>query len=339
MMKVTVVLLEGGLPSTAVAPVEILGSAGVLWNKLRGEAEERRFDVETASLDGGSPVTPVQISLPAGRSIEDVEETDLVILASSSTDFDLELQRHAPLLPWLREWRDRGAAIAAVCSSVMFLAEAGLLDGRPATTHWAVVDRCRRRYPGVHWKPERAVTESDRIFCSGGVYSSIDLSLYLVERYCGHRVAMQTAKALVLQTPRTWQVGFAAEPPRMNHDDPQVREAQEWMFDHFAEDVRVDDLAARVGSSPRNFARRFKAATGEPPIRYLQRLRVNAARHLLENDMKTVRKVSRAVGYRDVSYFRRLFKRHTGEAPQKYRERFGTSLPESLAVGERTPHA
>lgn len=339
MMKVTVVLLEGGLPSTAIAPVEILSSAGVLWNDLRGEAEDRRFRVQTASLDGGSTGTPVPLSLPASRSIDDIEETDLIIVASGSSDFDLELERHARLVPWIREWREQGAAIGAVCSSVVFLAEAGLLDGRPATTHWAVVDGCRRRYPRVHWQPERAVTESDRIFCSGGIYSSIDLSLYLVERYCGHRVAMQTAKALLLQTPRTWQVGFETEPPRMDHDDSQVRDAQEWMFDHFAEDVRVEELASRVGSSPRNFARRFKAATGETPIRYLQRLRINAARHLLENDLKTVRQVSRAVGYRDASFFRRLFKRHTGEAPQKYRERFGTSLPESLAVGERTPHA
>lgn len=337
MMKVTVVLLEGSLPSTAVAPVEILGSAGVLWNRLREEPEDRGFEVETASLGGGRTDTSVGLSLPAARTLDEVADTDLILLSSGTSDLDLELERHAPLLPWLRDWRERGAGIGAVCTSAALLAEAGLLDGRPATTHWAVVDRCRQRYPRVHWQPERAVTEADGIYCSGGVYNAIDLSLYLVEKYCGHRVAMQTAKALLLQTPRTWQVGYAAEPPQTTHDDALVRRAQEWLFEHFAEDVRVEELASRVASSPRNLSRRFKAATGESPIRYLQRLRINAARHLLENDLKTVREVSRAVGYRDLSFFRRLFKRHTGQAPQKYRERFGTTLPESLAVGERSP--
>lgn len=336
MMNVTVVLLDGGLPSTAIAPLEILGSAGVLWNELRGEAGDRRFDVQTASLDGESTATSVSVSLPAERALDEVEAADLIVISSGTSDLAVELERNARLLPWLRRWRERGSAIAGICTSVPLLAEVGFLDGRPATTHWAVVNQCRRRYPRVQWQPERSMTESDGIFCSGGAYSAIDLSLYLVEKYCGHRVAMQTAKALALQTPRTWQVGFAAEPPEITHDDEQIRQAQEWLFDNFGKEIRVEELASHVSMSSRNFSRRFKAATGETPIRYLQRLRINAARHLLENDLKTVRQVSRAVGYQDLSFFRRLFKRHTGEAPRTYRERFGTSLPESLAVGQRT---
>lgn len=335
--SVTVVLLPGGLPSTAVTPVEILGSAGVLWNELRGDEPAPRFEVTTASA-GGDPVdTPVALSLPVERSIEEVESTDLVVLASGSGDLDTDLESGAHVIPWLHSRREDGSAIAAVCSGVPLVAEAGLLDDRPATTHWAMAEECRRRYPTVRWYPERAVTEADGVFCSGGVYSAIDLSLYLVERYCGHAIAMQTARALLLQTPRTWQAGYTATPPKITHEDERIRAAQEWLFDHFGEDVRLEELASRVNMSSRNFSRRFKAATGESPIRYLQRLRINAARHLLENELKTVRRVSREVGYEDLSFFRRLFKRHTGKSPRQYRERFGSSLPRSVAVEGRTP--
>ena len=115
--------------------------------------------------------------------------------AGISTD---ELERNAALLPWLRDWHARGATIAGICSGVAFLAEAGLLDGRQATTHWAVAETMRQRYPNVRWRAEQFVTEDGPIFCSGGVYASIDLSLYLVEKFCGREVALQCAKSLLL---------------------------------------------------------------------------------------------------------------------------------------------
>ncbi|MGZ3438331.1 MAG: GlxA family transcriptional regulator, partial [Polyangia bacterium] len=220
--------------------------------------------------------------------------------------------------------RGRGkTAIAGVCTGVSLLAAAGLLDGKPATTHWGVVERCRQLYPRVHWECDRFVTEADNVFCGGGVYASIDLSLYLVERYCGHEIAVQTAKALLLETPRMWQTSYAAQPPRSAHDDEGIQRAQKWLFDHFQKEVALDELAARVGMSPRNFARRFKSATGENPLGYLQRLRIDAARHLLESGRRSVKEVGAAVGYEDPAFFRSLFQRHTGTSPRGYRARFG----------------
>lgn len=322
-IDVTVVLLERALPSTSVAPIEVFSQTGVLWQQLHGLPAQPRFRVRTVSLDGRPTQHSVPLTLRPQGGIASVRRTDLIVMSASQASLDASLSVNAAVIPWLRRWYARGASIAAICSGVSLLAESGLLDGRPATTHWALVDDYRRHYPRVRWQPERFVTESGRIFCGAGVYSSIDLSLYLVEKLCGHEVAVQTAKALLLQTPRVWQSGYATAPPRSEHDDDGVQRAQEWLVRNFKTDVRVDDLAARVGMSPRTFARRFLAATGETPLAYLHRLRIDAAKHLLETGGKAVAEISEAVGYQDLAFFRRLFKRRAGVPPREYRARFG----------------
>jgi transcriptional regulator GlxA family with amidase domain len=293
---------------------------------LRGERGEPLFRVRTASLDGTPTRHWVPVSLRPDCALGDVKQTDLIVVPTAEFDIEASLKANAVLLPWLRKRHAKGATVAGICTGVILLAQAGLLDGRPATTHWAIADECRRRFPRVKWQPERFVTEGNRVFCGGGVYASIDLSLFLVERYCGHEVAVQTAKALLLETPRLWQAPYAAEPRRSDHTDDSIKKAQGWMFQHFKEEVSMDGLAARVGMSPRNFARRFKTATGERPLEYLHRLRIEAARHLLESKPKSVADVSAAVGYEDQAFFRRLFKRYTGAAPRAYRARFGVGV-------------
>ena len=338
MIDVTVVLVEGGMPSTAVAPVEVFSTAGVLWNSMRGLPVEPHFRVRTVSQDGKKVSTAVNLNLEPGCRLDEVDSTDLIIVSAVGTDLESACLANRPLYPWLRKWHARGVRIAGVCAGVSLLAEAGLLDNRPATTHWGVVDACRRRYPGVLWQPERFLTESDNLLCSGGVYASVDLSLYLVEKLCGHRVDIETARALLLETPRVWQVGYAADPPATNHEDRLVRRAQQWLFEHYNGPVRISDLAESVAMSPRNFARRFKVATGETPTDYLHRLRINAARHLLENEQQTVQQVSRAVGYDDLAFFRRLFRRYVGSSPKHYREGFTVGASENVAITGRSPH-
>lgn len=338
MIDVVVVLVEGGMPSTAIAPVEIFSGAGALWNDLLDEPKDPAVRVRTATIDGKRTETGVPVTLQPDCSIEEIESADLIFVSAPAADLETALDRHAALLPWLQRWWESDTTIAGACAGACLLAEAGLVDGRPATTHWALVEKCQERYPEVDWKPERLITECDDILCSGGVYSAVDLSLYLVETYCGHQVAMQTAKALVLRTPRTWQAGYTTAVPKITHDDAQIRAVQEWLCDHYSDEIRVEDLASRAGMSPRTFSRRFKAATGETPLRYLQHIRINAAKHLLENDLKTIQEVSWAVGYENVGFFRRLFKRHTGTPPQQYRKRFGVSPPENMAISGKTPH-
>jgi transcriptional regulator GlxA family with amidase domain len=187
MLDVTVLLLNDNYPSTAIGPIEVFHSAGRLWNALKGEPAEPRFRVTVASLDGEAVTSPYAVRLMPQVSIRDIKHADIVIVPSSGLDLDNQFARHAALQGATMRLRVR--LIAGCCTGAAYLAEAGLLDGREATTHWATADDFRRRYPKVNWRPEKFITEDRRMLCSGGVYSSMDLSLYLVEKFCGHEVA------------------------------------------------------------------------------------------------------------------------------------------------------
>lgn len=321
-IDVTVIILDDGYASTAVAPIEVFYSAGLLWNWLHGQKVKPRFRVRTASIDGRDVTSVGSLGLKPECSIDDIEHTDIVILPASGWDVMDRIAKHTSLLPWLRKWHDRGAYIAGVCTGVAFLAEAGLLDGREATTHWGVAEILRERYPKVRWRTEQFVTEDGPVFCSGGVYASIDLSLYLVEKFCGHEIALQCAKALLLSMPRVRQSGYSVVPLSRPHGDSKIQEAERYLREHFDRDVSTENVANHVGMGPRNFIRRFKAATGRVPGVYLQMLRVSAAKELLEHGAASIQTVSSKIGYEDTGFFRNVFKRHTGMTPAEYRSRF-----------------
>ncbi len=322
-IKVTVVLTEASFASTSIAPIEIFHSAGRLWHLFHGEHAKPRFEVRVASISGDQVVTLCGVGLAPTCSIEDITDTDIIILPASGLDVQERIVQTTALLPWLRTWHERGAYIAGICTGVAILAESGLLDGRQATTHWAVADILRDRYPAVLWRPDQFITEDGQLYCSGGVYASIDLSLFLVEKLCGHEIAVQCAKSLLLSMPRSSQAGYAVLPLSLPHADATIRETEEYLQAHLARDISIDFMAERVGMGARSFIRRFKAATGQAPGAYVQSLRIAAAKELLENGSIPVVTVSAKVGYSDLAFFRRLFKRHTGLTPSAYRERFG----------------
>jgi transcriptional regulator GlxA family with amidase domain len=321
-LDVTIVVLEGGYASTAIAPIEVFHSAGVVWNWLHGENLRPRFRVRTASVDGRKVSAAGSLGLTPDCSISDINQTDIIIVSAPGWDVLDHIAENTSLLPWLRKWHARGAFIAGACTGVAFLAESGILDGRRATTHWGVAEIFRKRYPKVRWQPEQFVTEDGRLFCSGGVYASIDLSLYLVEKFCGHEVALQCAKSLLLSMPRGRQSGYSVVQLSRPHSDEKIRQTEEYLQQHFDSDITIGRLAERVGMGPRNFIRRFKAATGRVPGAYIQTLRMSAAKELLENGNSSIQTVSSKIGYEDIGFFRNLFKRHTGMTPGDYRERF-----------------
>jgi transcriptional regulator GlxA family with amidase domain len=322
MLDVTVVLLDDGLSSTAVMPVEIFHSAGVLWNDIQARPAAPAFRVRTVSLDGGPVRSPYGIDIQPQGSLADVARTDIVIVPTSGLEMELKLVENSAIVPFVRRHHEQGAYVVGVCMGAAYLAEAGLLDGRLATTHWGVVDRFARRWPQVRWRPELFVTEDSRTLCSGGLYAAIDVSLYLVEKLCGHEVALQTAKVLLLPMPRTHQSGYAMLPVSQPHGDARIRAIESFLQANYRADIATQTLADRAGLGMRTFVRHFKAATGKLPAAYLQALRIEAAKAMLEADAKPVQSISSAVGYDDVAFFRGLFKRATGMTPAEYRAHF-----------------
>jgi transcriptional regulator GlxA family with amidase domain len=323
--EIAVLLLDQMFSSTAIGPMEVFRHAGSLWNLLTGQqAAVPRFRVTTASADGKPVNCDGGIQIRPNISLRDVGKVDLIFIPTTGLSVDDVVERNAPIVPWLQRRSNRGVAVASVCSGVGLVAASGLLDGKRATTHWGLADRFREKYPRVKWMPELMVTEDRGFYCGGGVNASLDLSIYLVERFCGHEIAMQTAKALLIETPRTWQSGFAIVPLKTDHTDDAISSAQEWMHRNFAKTFPLEDPARRVGMSVRNFVRRFKHATGDSPLVYLQKLRIAAAKRMLEADHRSMQEISDSVGYQDIAFFRSLFQRHTGVSPSAYRERFGT---------------
>lgn len=339
-LDVTILLLNDCYASTALAPIEIFHSAGRLWNTLTDGPTEPRFQVTPASLDHSVVETPYSIRLLAAVTLDQVGDTDIIIVPASGLNLEAQVARHRALLPWLRDRHERGAYIASVCSGAAYLAEAGLLDGREATTHWAVADAYMQRYPKAKWRPDAVVTEDRRVLCSGGVYAAVDLSLYLVDKFCGHDIAVQTAKALLVDMPRTHQSGYAVLPLSRPHTDQQIRDTETFMQQNYARDLSIENLAARVHMSPRTFIRRFKLATGHLPGKYMQALRVSIAKAMLEEGARSIQTVSASVGYEDAAYFRALFKRLTGMTPAQYRTKFtGVRSREPAAAGVAPPPA
>ena len=323
MIDVTVLILDQTFSSTAVGPMEVFRHAGFLWNHLTGIPEKRHFEVKTASVDGRAVQCDGPISIQPTTAINNIRKTDLIFIPTTGLSIDDVVERNAPVVPWLKRWHQRGTAIASVCSGVGLVAAAGMLDGKRATTHWALAERFRQKYPKVKWMPELMVTEDHNFYCGGGVHAALDLSLYLVENFCGHAVALESSKALLIETPRAWQAGFAVVPLKTEHNDEAISTAQDWLHENFHRPFPLDAPARRAGMSLRNFVRRFKQATGDSPLAYLQKLRIAAAKRLLESNHRTMQEISDAVGYQDVAFFRSLFQRHTGVSPSAYRERFG----------------
>lgn len=263
MTEVTILFLQGTFSSTAIGPMEVFHHAGMLWNWLTRAPQVPRFRVTTASLDGRGVRCDGPIQIKPDAALGEIRKTDLIFIPTTGLGIDDAVERNAPLVPWLRRWQKRGAAIASVCSGVGLVAATGMLDGKRATTHWGLADRVREKYPKVKWMPELIVTEDRGFYCGGGVHAALDLSLYLVEKFCGREVAMQSAKAMLIEMPRAWQAGFGIVPLKTEHTDDSISTVQEWLHQNFHKTFPLEAPARRAGMSLRNFVRRFKHATGD----------------------------------------------------------------------------
>lgn len=227
-------------------------------------------------------------------------------------------------IAWVRRHIDHGALVCATCSGSVLLAEAGLLDGAEAASHWSMADLFRDRYPGVRFRPERILCDSGRagqLITTGGASSWQDLALYLIGRFCGAEEAARVARLFLLGDRGYGQLPFASMARPRQHSDAVISKIQAWLVDNYATTNPVSAMVGRSGLSERSFKRRFSAATGYTPVEYVQALRIEEAKQMLETEDVAIEDVSVSVGYEDPTFFRKLFKRRTGVTPAQYRQR------------------
>jgi transcriptional regulator GlxA family with amidase domain len=321
MKKVTILGCYNSMATTIFGPMDILNQAGRLWNRVSHSPQTPFFDVTIASSDGQPIRCTNNILIQPHCSVETIHKTDLVVIASA-TYIEQILQTGPHLVPWIRRQYNQGAHVASICTGVFLLAETGLLDGKSATLHWGFAEMFHRRYPQVNLRQDKMFIDQGRLYCSAGVNAGMDLSLYLVEKFCGRQTAVQCAKTMILDLGRKIQTPYACFLFSKDHGDPVVIKAQEWIEKHHTQSIDYDRLAGKYRMSRRSLERRFKQAVGVTPLGYLQQLRVETAKHLLEEGIRTFNEITYLVGYEDVSFFRKVFVRLTGLRPREYQQRF-----------------
>lgn len=321
MKKVTILCPYNTMATTIFGPMDILNQAGRLWGRVTRTAQNPYFDVGIATADG-EPVRSVNnIMIQPHCSIREIDKTDLILI-SSATYIDKILQMNPELIPWLRNHYEKGCHIASICTGVFLLAETGLLDGKSATLHWGFTRMFEEKYPHIKIEPEKIYLDHGRLYCSAGVSAGLDLSLYLVEKFCGRQAALESAKTMVLDLGRKRQSPYSCFMPSGNHGDAPVMKAQEWVEAHKTQAIDYDALAKKLCMSRRSLERRFKKALGITPLAYLQKLRVELAKQHLEEGFLTFNEITYAVGYEDISFFRKIFIRETGLRPREYQHKF-----------------
>ncbi|MFC7303581.1 GlxA family transcriptional regulator [Streptomyces monticola] len=313
---VLLVLFDGVQSLDVTGPAEVFAIAAHLVGEPGG------YRVSTASLDGAPVRTSSGLTVVPDRTLAaaPVPHTLLVPGGPGTRASDPDL------IAWLRGHAPRARRLVSVCTGALVLAEAGLLEGRRATTHWAFCDKLARDHPGVEVESDPIYVRDGHVATSAGVTAGIDLALALVEEDLGRDIALGVARQLVVFLRRPGnQSQFSAQLSAQTAQRAPLREVQQWITEHPAGDLSVEALAARARLSPRHFARAFQAETGTTPGRYVERVRVEHARRLLEDTADGVEEVSRTCGYGTPEAMRRAFVRTLGTAPADYRRRFRTT--------------
>lgn len=323
MIKVCILGFEYAFATSITGVIDLLSTAGTAWNFFQGKQLSPKFEVRLATLDGNPVRCLNNLTLNAHCRFDEIGEVDVLMVPSIGGEIEKALERNPEILAIIQKYAQTKTQITGNCTGSFFLAEAGLLDGRKATTHWAQAERFRQRYPKVNLVPEQLITTDGQVFCSGGGSAWLDLALYLIELYIDHETAIESAKAMVMDSGRRQsQLNYFSVHRNKYHKDETVKAVQEWVDQNYAKDFSLAWLADQYAMSPRTLIRRFKAATGESPLAYLQAVRIDVAKKYLESSTQTIAEITQNVGYEDVSSFSKMFKRKVGLSPREYRARF-----------------
>ena len=322
MLNIAVLAYDNCLQSGIAGMLDLFTLANWEQKRLSSEAGTLFCHTEVVTLDGVAVASFNRQLVAANCNLKDCRDIDLLIIPGVMGRPD-HLLEQTELIEWIAQQHHNGTVVASACSGAFLLAEAGILQGRQATTHWQLGERFRQRYPKVDLQIDRLIIDGIDYLCAGGTGAHLDLALHLIEKYGSRSLARTCAEMMLIDGNRREQAPFIKFKGSREHIDDPIHKIQQWLDHYYREKISVRVMAKRSGLNERTFLRRFRRATGEAPLEYLQKMRIEKAKQLLTGSDQTLETIPAAVGYVDLSSFRRLFQQIVGISPTAYRQRFG----------------
>ena len=280
------------------------------------------FQVQLVGLAKETLVSAGLFTVNADVLIDEVQQTDLIVIPAIDGDIRKAIENNKAFLPWITQQHADGAEVASLCLGAFILASTGLLNGKKCATHWLAANQFRKMFPDVELVSEKIITDENGIYSSGGASSFWNLLLYIIEKYVNRDMAITMSKYFEIEIDRYDQSSFIIFQGQKDHADEPVKQAQEFIEKNYHERITVEQLTTMLALSRRNFERRFKKATSNTVVEYMQRVKIEAAKKGLESGRKNVNELMYEVGYSDTKAFRTVFKRTTGLSPIEYRNKY-----------------
>jgi len=323
MKHISILVPTGAILGSVEGPRQVLSEVNTY---LKRTGEPVLFNVQLAGLSNEVPACGGRYTVFTDALIKDIKKTDLIIIPALDGDMKKLLEYNQAYIPWIVEQYKRGAEVASLCVGAFLLASTGLVTGKTCATHWMAANDFRKLFPDVHLVEDKIITDEQGIYSSGGAFSYLNLILYLIEKYAGRQIAVFMSKAFQIDIERRSQSPFIKFNGQKEHEDEAIKKAQEFIELHVEEKITVDQLASMLALGRRALERRFKKATANSIVEYIQRVKMEAAKISLETSRENVTEVMYKVGYTDTKAFRTTFKKLTGLSPVQYRSKYNREL-------------
>ena len=327
-MKVAILNFDGAVPSSVVGPYDMLAKLPGIAHALKVKSKVF-FEVDIVNSFNLKHTEPS--SIVGNLDISTRKIYDLVFIpAMNFTDIEHTLHRETAMIKWIRRQYDNGADIASMCLGAFIFASTGLLDGKRATTHWMSATYFKQLFPKVKVEDDKIIIDEGRFYTSGAAFSFTTLMIYLIEKICGRDMALAASKVFIINVHDSNQHSFSIFNLQRNHEDDVIARIQDHIEKNYYDELSLNDMAKRSNMSTRTFIRKFTQITGNTPLVYVQRVRMETAKRLLEKGRLTVEQVCVQVGYGDFGFFRNIFKRLTGVTPQEYKKKYSRMFNEAV---------
>ncbi len=305
--------------SSIVGAYKIFSRANAYWKSI---GKKEVFKIELAGISKKVDFYEGLFTVKPHTHISEIKKTNLVIIPSLNHNYEQSVEQNKALIHWVEKQYKGGAEVASICTGAFLLASAGLLDGKSCSTHWLAANQFRNRFPEVNLKADQLITDENGIYTNGGAYSFLNLIIYLIEKYYDRSTAIYCAKVFQIEIDRQSQSTFSIFTGQKQHDDDMVKKAQAYIENNCNEKISFEQLSSQFAVGRRNFDRRFIKATGNTPLEYAQRVKIESAKRAFESSRKTINEVMYDVGYSDVKAFREVFRKITGLSPLEYRSKY-----------------